>query len=54
MTPSSPDPSPAPVFWPHCGRGADPGADPTGCPGILLPERLTCLAVLAVRNRVKR
>jgi cytoskeletal protein CcmA (bactofilin family) len=38
------DPFPVLTFWPHCGRAADPGTGSTGCPGILLPGRPTCLA----------
>jgi hypothetical protein len=51
MTSSNPDPSPALVFWPHCGRGAAPGTGSTGCPGILLPGQPTCLAHLDEADR---
>ncbi|MCG3039797.1 pentapeptide repeat-containing protein [Streptomyces sp. S1A] len=50
MTPSRSGPSPALIFWPHCGRGAD-AADPAGCPGILLPGHSTCLAHLDEADR---
>ncbi|MFP8885466.1 pentapeptide repeat-containing protein [Streptomyces mangrovi] len=50
MTSSRSGPSPALIFWPHCGRGAD-SADPAGCPGILLTGHSTCLAHLDEADR---
>ncbi|MEV7077801.1 pentapeptide repeat-containing protein [Streptomyces sp. NPDC093516] len=40
-----------PPPWPHCAHGADPAADPVGCPGIHVPGHTACLAHLADADR---
>ncbi|MBD0420451.1 pentapeptide repeat-containing protein [Streptomyces sp. TRM S81-3] len=50
MTHPSPDPSPTPPDWPHCGHGATP-EDPVGCRGIHIPGHTSCLAHLADADR---
>ncbi|MFC8825523.1 hypothetical protein ACFT9I_09220 [Streptomyces sp. NPDC057137] len=46
-------PNPDPPRWPHCGYGTT-AEEPVGCHGRRIPGRTLGLAVLAVRNRVKR
>jgi hypothetical protein len=48
----SPEPSPTPPYWQHCGHGATP-EDPVGCRGIYLPgpDHAACLAHLADADR---
>ncbi|MEV3958426.1 pentapeptide repeat-containing protein [Streptomyces albogriseolus] len=40
-----------PPSWPHCAHGADPAADPFGCPGIHVPGHTACLAHLNDADR---
>jgi hypothetical protein len=46
-----PAPAPTAPSWPHCGRDADPVADPVGCPGIHVPGHTACLAHLSSADR---
>ncbi|MFC8669585.1 pentapeptide repeat-containing protein [Streptomyces sp. NPDC057199] len=50
MSPPSPEPSPTPPAWPHCGHGTTT-EDPVGCRGIHTPDYTECLAHLADADR---
>lgn len=50
MTPSRPAPSPAPLYWLHCGDGTTP-EDHVGCRGIHVPGHTACLAHLTDIDR---
>ncbi|ANZ14435.1 hypothetical protein SNOUR_05580 [Streptomyces noursei ATCC 11455] len=46
----SPEPSPTPPDWPHCGHGTTP-ENPVGCRGVHVPGHTACLAHLADADR---
>ncbi|WP_105967585.1 pentapeptide repeat-containing protein [Streptomyces geranii] len=46
----SPEPSPTPPAWSHCGHGATP-VDPVGCSGVHVPGHTSCLAHLDDTDR---
>ncbi|MFF5185859.1 pentapeptide repeat-containing protein [Streptomyces sp. NPDC000345] len=50
MAHPSPEPSPAPPEWPHCGHGTTP-EDAVGCRGIHVAGHTACLAHLTDTDR---